>query len=221
MPPPRHVGPVIAVRATEAALHRLRPLRRRSHAPECSHRHRVTANVDSDHSHAQYQLRRPRCEEQRDGAAITVPHQVHLLETTIREQHPEILGVLVKHPGRELTVMRGLAKTPAVVRNCLPAIRRCGKEGVPRPRRADPVMEPHGGGLAARVFFDVHCLCAEVYEAHCGYEIATAMPPKVAIAAEKAAVDRVRCKPTPTSTIVTVPVTVLNPTTVTACSSVV
>ena len=47
------------------------------------------------------------------------------------------------------------------------------------------------------------------------------MPPKVAIAEVNCAVEMVLRRPTPTSMTVTVRATELNPTTVTACSSVV
>src|ERR1019366_8578720 len=54
-----------------------------------------------------------------------------------------------------------------------------------------------------------------------GYQTATPMPPKVAMAELNSAVEMVRRSPTPTSTTVTVPSTESKPMTVTVCSWVV
>ena len=163
MPPAGDRGPVLAVGAPKAAAQRLRPLVRRTHAPECSHGQVVTANVNRNHGDTPHHVRSPAAR-----SSATVPPSLWPIRwtgavTSLLEHRPEVVDVVVEQCGGE---RRSCVERPNPRRSKAMALRprrHGGKESIPGAGRADAVVEPHGRGVTARMILDVHGLRPAVY----------------------------------------------------------
>ncbi len=106
MPATGDSRPVRSVGTGQAAPHRLRPLGRRTHAAECSHGHRVTANVHRDDRHADHESGGACREQQRDGAPVAVADEVYRLVVAPAEDGTKVGDILLEHVRGEGPVVR-------------------------------------------------------------------------------------------------------------------